>query len=204
MVEIAAAIAAVKAVSATVEASAELVGKIRSGWRDDNDKVRAELEAALEDLDGRLQSAGELAWVAAAYSRTRESIVGLLGSCKRAERFIRDNMDDLTDASSPQYEANWRLLDMMFEGIGEASEVPRKAVLDRAEWYDERDKDQIDLRLNDVVRAYTEAAKSVRTKAARDAQGELGDMIRPLEDVDTMLRDTLYDEVLRTLQQLKR
>jgi hypothetical protein len=178
------------------------VESIRSGPLSGNAKTKQELEAKLSELAQSLQHAGSLAWVAAAYSRTNENVLDLLHRCQRADRFLRDNMDKLADGQNHGYQSAWQLMDNLFESISESRDVPRTAMLDRSRWYDEDDRAKIDLRLRDFSIAYERANQAVSVKAARDARRELQGMIEPLADVETLLEDTIYEKVLRTLQQL--
>jgi hypothetical protein len=202
VIELAAAIAAVKALGPLVSESISLVSGIRSGMLAKNDAQKRALEQKLGELEQSLHRAGELAWVAAAYSRTYEEVTELLQSCRRADRFVRDNMEVLASAKDADHRAGWKLLDAIFDGVGEKREAPIGTMLDRDEWYDQQDKAQIEMRLRDFVVAFERGSVSIRTKAARDVAADLRAMIAPLEEVEAVLQSTIYDKVLRTLQRL--
>jgi hypothetical protein len=140
--------------------------------------------------------------VADSYSQTLEKVTTLLELCKRAKTFLRENMGDLSDGASASYVADWRVLEAIFEGIEANRDVPRSVMLGRAQWYDQSDEDTVEMRLNDFSLAYKGASKSVDARDARDTQRELESMIGPLEDVEVLLRDTIYKKVLNTLQNM--
>lgn len=203
MIELAAAIAAVKAVSGLVRESVDLVQSIQSGWRAKNDEAQQKLRDRLAQLEQSLSHTGELAWVAAAYARMLESTLELLQSCTRAQLFFRENIDSLSRRAHDEYDADWRLAQVLFDGVDENRAMPRKALLDRVDWYDEKDRAQIDLLLNGFDEAYSQATAFVQTKAAREVQPQLDRMVASLKSVRDALQTTMYDQVLQTLQQLK-
>lgn len=192
-----------KAVDSIVRETADLVRGIRSGVMARNDEVRARLQERLTSLEQSLADAGRLAAVAEAYTRTNEKVVDLQAACRRVDRFLRDNMSALADGGS-SYDADWRLLDTLFDAVSERRDVPRSAVLDRSEWYDVEDRAKIDMRLNHFSDAYARASVAINGKAARDTHTYVRTMIEALDDVETLLETTIYDKVLRTLQDLKR
>lgn len=201
-IELALAIEAVRAVSSLVTSSADAARGIRSGFRAKNEEARRELETKLAELGRALDHAGKLAHAAEAYSRTLENIVALLQACKRVQDFVQANLEDLSESSRGDYDADWRVIDAMFDAIRENQSVPRAVLLDRAEWYDKDDKNQIELRLGDFSGAFRDASKSARNRFVRDLENELRGMISPLEDVEFLLRATVYDKILRTLEEI--
>ena len=201
-VELAAAIAAVEGVSSLVKASSELVARIGEGFFRRENGAKRELQEKLAELEESLDHGSDLARVAGAYLRVHEKVATLLHLCKRTDAVLRATVDDLEDDRSPAYDAAWRVMQTLFESIGDNRDVPRSVLLDRAEWYDVQDKAQIELRLNDFSFAYAAAADSVRSKLVRDARRDLETMVRSLEDVETLLRTTVYDKILRALEAL--
>jgi hypothetical protein len=201
-IELALAIEAVRAVSSLVTSSADAAKSIRSGFRARNEEARRELETRLAELGRALDHAGALARAAEAYSRTLENIVSLLQACGRVRDFLQANLEDLSESSGADYHADWRVVDAMFDAIRENQSVPRAVLLDRAEWYDQEDKDKIELRLSDFNGAFRDASKSARNRFVRDLENELRGMISPLEDVEFLLRATVYDKILRTLEEI--
>jgi hypothetical protein len=187
-----------------VRESVDLVQQIRSGFRASNEEAKRKLEERLSGLEESLKQAGALGWVAAAYSRMLESTSSLVQSCKRAQLFFRENLDTLAAGpADPDYLPNWRLVEVLFDAIAENREVPRRAMLDRIAWYDEKDRIQIEAALNAFNGAHDRATAFVQTKAAREVAQQLEIMGQSLEQVESALEATMYETVLQTLQQLR-
>ena len=74
--------------------------------------------------------------------------------------------------------------------------------MDRAEWYDEKDKTQIELLVQQFTSAYERAATHVRQKLAGGLSHELRGMTNALKDVETLLQDTIYRKTLSALKGL--
>jgi hypothetical protein len=92
----------------------------------------------------------------------------------------------------------------MFETIDSSQESPRKALAARLRYYDKEDQGRLDTHLNEFTMAYTRGAMCVRGKRADDLVAEMRQMIQPLQEAQTVLRSTLYDRILQTLQGLGR
>lgn len=202
VLELSALIAAVEAVSLLVKGTVPVVRAIRSGVMARNEEAKRQLMQSLEQLQQNLQHAGELAQVAEGYFQTLENVLELRSLCGRTEGFLKDNLNECRNSDSANYAGNWRVLEAMFQTIDSNRDAPRKVVLARAEWYDERDRDQIGLLLQQFTAAYERAAAHARNKIADDLLYELRGMISPLQDSETLLRNTVYDKILRTLQKL--
>lgn len=201
-VEIAALIAAARGVSELLEQSKPLVAGIRDGFGGGNKAAKEALTKKLDALQQNLRAAGELARMGEAYTRTQEEIRDLLWDCERAKAFLAENIEDCTDRNSPKYESCWRLLNSIFESIGKKRDPVRRALDDRARWYDQADKAQIEQRLTDFALAYASILESVRHRAAMDVRDRLATMIGYLEEVSGRLDDTMYDKILDALQTL--
>lgn len=195
------AIAAVKAVGAIAREVGSVVQGLRTR-RFARDSAKEELEARLVQLQEGLQHAGRIASLAAAYTRAHGMVRSLNELCARAQVFIRENMESLVDRDAKEYDVDWRTVEMIFDGIRANRGVPQLAALDRHEWYDDQDRAQIDLRLDDFRLSYERATSAVERKAARDAEAELRRMIEALGQVDLMLDNTLYAKMFDALQSL--
>ena len=112
---------------------------------------------------------------------------------------MQDNRAELSADSNPAYQADWRLVDALFDGVRQGQSVPRSVLLDRAEWYDADDKAKIELRLNEFNGAFQVVSKSVQRRFASDVESEIARLIGPLEDVELLLRSTMYDKILDSL-----
>ena len=202
-VELAAAIAAVKAVSSLVKESSTLVESVADGLGGRNKRAKQELREKLDTLQQHLGRASDLARVAEAYSRAHEQVVTLRQLCERVDDFVRDNMEALsTRSTSPEYTTSWRLVERLVDPIDDNRDLPIGAVRDRERWYDTQDKAQIELRLADFNNAYRDAKSALRQRFARDLEAALRQMVEPLREVEVFLESTMYDKVFRALQTL--
>ena len=195
-------LSSVGTITSLMEGSVKLVQTIRSGLVARNDEVKKQLTTSLTELKQNLEHARELARMAEVYSRTHENILELLWLCRRAERFLRDNLDDCRNRTCANYTGNWKVLDVIFETIDSNRDSPRKVVMDRAEWYDKDDKAQVELLLHQFTSHYDQASACVRNKVADDLLHELRDMTSPLQDAETLLRTTVYEKILMALQKM--
>jgi hypothetical protein len=200
--ELEAVLAGVSILRGVVKEALPLVEDIRSGLGARNNQAKKALTEKLGRVEASLGQVGELAKAAEAYGKSLENVLELLWLCQRAERLVHDNSQDFGKKTSPNYAASWRVLDTLFETIESRSEVPRKAIMGLSAWYDERDRAQMDLLLNDFTAAFERASLYTRRRDASDLAGELEDMVKPLQRADTLLRSTVYDKILPTLQSL--
>lgn len=196
------AIAAVKAAGALAREVSDAVKSLRSGLMARNDEAKAKLEAQIGELRESLHHAGQIAHLAAEYTRAHAKVRSLNELCARGQVFIRENMPSLVDRESNQYDVNWRTVEMIFDGIRSNRDVPHLAALDRQQWYDDQDRAQIDLRLDDFRLGYERSVGAVERKAARDAETELKGMTEALGQVDLMLDNTLYAKMFDALESL--
>jgi hypothetical protein len=167
-----------------------------------NDELKKKLEAQLQELRNSLHHAGQIATLASEYTRAYQKVRALSDLCNRANLFLRENMDSLADRDAPNYESDWRVLELTFDGIRDNQDVPLLAALDRANWYDDQDRAQIDMRLRDERRVYDKAADAVTRRAAREVEREVKTMIDVLAEVNLMLEDTLYAKMFDALKTL--
>lgn len=202
VVELSALLSAVGAVTPLMRGMVPIVQTIRSGVMARNKEMKQQIMQSLEELQHNLQHAGELAQVVEGYFRTHENVLELRSLCSRAEDFLRDNLDECRSRQSANYTGNWNVLYTMFQTIDANRDVSRKVVMDRAEWYDGKDRDQIELLLQQFTSAYDRAETLVRQKSATDLLHELRSMTSALQDAETLLRNTIYDKILKALQKL--
>ena len=201
-IELTALLGAVGAVSSLVKEAVPLVKAIRSGFMTKNQEAKDQLEKGLGALQKSLKDAGALAQVAESYFRTHENILELRSLCGRAQTFLEDNLNDCSNRTNAGYTGNWNVLNTMFQNIDANRDEPRKVVLDRAEWYDVEDKNQIELLLQQFNDAHTEATVQVRQKLAIELRSSLRRMTSALNDTESLLRSTIYDKILRGLQKI--
>jgi hypothetical protein len=196
------AIVAVKGAAVVARTIDTAVGALRLGWSQRSSKVKEKLESDVATLRDSLQHAGRIAALASEYSRAYEKIRSLNDLCNRANLFLRENMDSLSKRNNATYDSDWRVLELIFDGIRDNQDVPNLAALDRAKWYDDQDRVQIDLRLDDERKAYDRAAEAVARRAARDAERAVKAMIDALSQVDLMLENSLYGKMFDALRAL--
>jgi hypothetical protein len=202
-VELIALLGAVGEAVRLVKDTAQAVGEIRSGRfnKADNEEAKRKLEAALGELQTRLAQVGELARVAQEYGRTHREVIELLSLTRRAEQVLSDGRPLLESPTNAGYEGTWKLVDALFLTIEANGDIARLVAMDRARWYSERDKGQIQASVDQYRSAYLEARRYVRTKSVREALHEVRDMASALQDAESALKST-SDEILSTLQTL--
>lgn len=201
-VEIVALIAAVEATIGLIKAAVPVVQEIRVGMFGQNKKAQEQLTKNLEELQSNLKQIGELAQITEGYFQTLENVLELQSICSRTEGFLKDTISECRNSESINYKGNWRVLDTLFQVIDSNREAPKKVILARAEWYDKKDKEQIELLLQQFNAAYERATISVRGYLADDLLYELRSMTSLLQDVITLLRNTVYNTILKALQKL--
>jgi hypothetical protein len=202
VVELSALLTAVGAVSSLMKEMMPIVQTIRPGFMARNKKTQEKLMKSLKELQQNLQHAGELAQRTEEYLRTHENILELQWLCRRAESFLKDNLDDCRSRTSANYAGNWNVLDTMFQTIGASRDAPQKVVMDLGEWYDEKDKNQIGLLLQQFTSAYDRAAAHVKHHVASDLLYELHSITSSLQDAEIVLRNTIYNRILKALKTL--
>lgn len=200
--ELAALLAAIQTSRAIVREGAVLVETIRSFSRR-NEKVRDELTAKLQSIEQQLASIGKVAEVAESYLKTYDNIGDLLSTSEELIQFVKDSGPDLGDSRNASYARDWERIASVYRRIGEDSDAPQKVMLDRAQWYDERDKIQIAGKLRDFSSAYDRAKGFVEGRKMEGVKSELEQMILPLNQAHTLLSSTLYEQILPSLQHLK-
>ena len=202
MLELAALLTAIKATRDVVREGIGFVQDIRSGISARNDKIKEDLTAKLTGIEERLKDIGQVAEVVESYLRTFDNIRDLLATSQELLQFIKDSDSDLATSRSTGYAKNWDRVAIMYRRLGEESEAPQKVMLDRAGWYDERDKIQIEGKLKEFTGAYARAKGYVEGRRADGVKSELEQMIRPLSEAQLLLSSSLYDQILPSLQQL--
>jgi hypothetical protein len=200
---IAALVTAATRVPKLLEVSADAIGKIRSGWRVENDEAKRELEGALAELRANLNAAGKLAEIGEEYTRVHEEVLELLWDCERARTFLDGNPDHFAPRS-PSYAGNWKVIDVIFDSIAKKRDPVRRELTRRSHWYDQQDQSQVPEALNRFEGAYNRAHASVEGKRASAAERELGVMITELEQVEQLLRETMYGKIFPSLRTLAR
>lgn len=201
-VEIAALVGAVGGITKLVEESVSLINAVRSGFRTDNKQAKEDLSRAVSDLKSRLRAVGVLARTAETYLDVHESLLRLLSSCERLSQFLRENRDDASNWKSSNYAGDWRVIDTLVQEITNGNEVPRRVLLDRAEWFDADDKAKIQIKLNDFTEKFNKATVHANAKQVDGLSAQLEDMVGQLRDADILVKDTVDHKILGTLAAL--
>ncbi len=201
--ELAALLAAIQTARPIVREGTELVTTIRDGISAHNKRVKADLTAKLHSLEEKLESIGQVAEVAESYLKTSDNIGDLLHMSEELNQFVKDAEASLRDSRLPTHDRDWERVTSVYRRIGEARDAPQQVMLDRAEWYDERDKFQIADRMKAFSSAYERAKGFVEARKLDGVRSQLEQMIQPLDEARTLLSLTLYNSILSSLQHLK-
>jgi hypothetical protein len=165
-------------------------------------EVKQDLTDKIHDLEKSLEHIGQSARFAEAYLEAHENIAELLSQCVRAEEFFKDHMRSLDNLISPDFSSQWQLAQLLWQAIRSNSDTPKRTLMDRQEWYDARDREQIGTKLKDFMSAFERGSGGLEAQRAGGVLSELQNMHRSLEDVNTALRDTLYRKILASLKDL--
>jgi hypothetical protein len=199
------------ALAAAIKGSADLVREalslaetIRSGLRADNEKAKKELTDRLAALEQVLPHVSALAAMTERYVRLHEDLVGLLSSTQRAQHLLVDSLEDFNDSKNPRYAGSWRVMETLFSEIDAERGPIQEATYNRTEWSGQRDRDQVEPLLAQFETAYQTAAQAVRYRASSDVRANLEQMVRPMQTAESLIRNTLYGDILPALQELAR
>ena len=179
-----------------------IAASIRSGLGAKNDELKAALINKLAELETSVARASELARAAQAYGEYLENISELLWLSRRLQRVVNDNKDDLEQAGTERYAVNWKLVDTVLEMIDARSEVPRKGWMGLDAWYYKDDEKPMHGLLHGFSTAYNKATGTAKYRKPHDLEYHVAAMVSSLQEAETLIRTTVYDRILGTLQQL--
>ncbi|HEV8251317.1 MAG TPA: hypothetical protein VGQ15_15210 [Gaiellaceae bacterium] len=203
-VEIAAVLGAARVAAGLVKEAHGLVGDIRSGMLAKNDDAKRKLEEALTGLQQSLRDAGRLAEFGEEYAGVQQDVVELLWDCERVRASLRENREAVSDSGNPRYSGAWEIVAQLFDSVERRQEPLFRALDDRIAWLNDRDRGQIQQRLNDAAMAAQGAAQAVRSKASDDADLHLRRIVEELRRVQSSLNDTLRKGIFGSLEELAR
>jgi hypothetical protein len=203
-VEIAAVLGAARVAAGLVKEAHGLVGDIRSGMLAKNDDAKRKLEEALTGLQQSLRDAGRLAEFGEEYAGVQQDVVELLWDCERVRASLRENREAVSDSGNPRYSGAWEIVAQLFDSVERRQEPLFRALDDRIAWLNDRDRGQIQQRLNDAAMAAQGAAQAVRSKASDDADLHLRRIVEELRRVQSSLSDTLRKGIFGSLEELAR
>jgi len=203
-VEIAALLGAAKVAAGLVQDVHGLVGNIRSGMLAKNDEAKRQLDEKLVALQQSLRDAARLAEFGEEYAGVQQDVLDLLWDTERVRGSLRENREATSDSSHPGYSGAWETVGQLFESVERRQGPLFLALDDRIAWLNEKDKAQIQQRLNDGALAVQGAAQAVRSKASADADMHLRRIIDELRRVQSSLNDTLRKGIFGSLGELAR
>jgi hypothetical protein len=203
-VELAAVLGAARVAAGLVKEAHGLVGDIRSGMLAKNDDAKRKLEEALTGLQQSLRDAGRLAEFGEEYAGVQQDVVELLWDCERVRASLRENREAVSDSGNPRYSGAWEIVAQLFDSVERRQEPLFRALDDRIAWLNDRDRGQIQQRLNDAAMAAQGAAQAVRSKASDDADLHLRRIVEELRRVQSSLNDTLRKGIFGSLEELAR
>lgn len=202
VIEVTGLITAVGVISKLLKDTLEIVRDKRAGIRARNESAQKQLTQDLEEIQENLKKVGEWALKAEDYLHIFENVLRLQLLISHAETFLKENFENCESWTSDDYKGNWRVLETMFLAIQRNMESPRVVEMGRAKWENLLDEVQIGYCFRNFTKHYTDAENNVRHKEARDLQRDLRDMTRDLQEVETALRNTIYESILKNLQKL--
>src|SRR5215211_2662864 len=203
-VEIAALLGAARVAAGLVQDVHGLVGNIRSGMLAKNDEAKRQLDEKLVALEQSLRDAARLAEFGEEYAGVQQDVLDLLWDTERVRGSLRENREATSDSSHPGYSGAWETVGQLFESVERRQGPLFLALDDRIAWLNEKDKAQIQQRLNDGALAVQGAAQAVRSKASADADMHLRRIIDELRRVQSSLNDTLRKGIFGSLGELAR
>jgi hypothetical protein len=186
-----------------------LVGKVVTAvgtWRDKgraDDEARQALTEDLANLRKGLAAVDGLARSATAYIDLRDETHRLLVHCITLKNYVSTDQDQLRKHLTTSYQDRWRAVDAMLDSMAQNTEACRRQHLQRGRWYDATDSEAIGSRLADFDRAFAQCAAFATSQDVDGVERALDDMQRPLELVDTLLKDTLQEKILGGLTQIR-
>lgn len=202
VMEIAALGAAIAGTTELIKQTSALAQTIKSGFGSNNDAAKQEIDEKLGELRENFAKVATLAGMAERYVRTHEDLVGILGTTQRASRLVVDDLEAFSDSSNPRYTANWRVLDAVFSDIDASRRPIQEALNNRIGWFSQRDRDQVPPLLAEFEASFRMSSQAVRLKASSDVRNGIEQMTRPLQTAETLVRNTLFDDILSALEAL--
>jgi hypothetical protein len=203
-VEIAALLGAAKVAAGLVKEAHGLVGAISTKRFANNQQAKRQLDEKLVALEQSLRDAARLAEFGEEYAGVQQEVVELLWDCERVRASLRENRDAASDDEHPRYAAAWETIAQLFESVERRQEPLFRALDDRIAWLNEKDKAQIQQRLQGAALAVEGAAQAVRSKASADADMHLRRIVDELRRVQSSLNDTLRKGIFGSLEELAR
>lgn len=203
-VEIAALLGAAKVAAGLVQDVHGLVGNIRSGMLAKNDEAKRLLDEKLVALQQSLRDAARLAQFGEEYAGVQQEVVELLWDCERVRGSLRENREATSNSDDPRNAAAWETVAQLFESVEHQQEPLFRALDDRIAWIDDKDRAQIQQRLQSAALAMEGAAQAVRSKASADADMHLRRIVDELRRVQSSLNDTLRKGIFGSLEELAR
>lgn len=199
MLDLIALAAAVPQVAKGLAATVEKVREVKDGFGGKNAAAKEELNTKLTDLQTQLGNARKLATSAIEYSHTREDFAKLQALCTRIDSYLTENADECRNRAGAHFNSHWEFLRSMFGDLDVARGPSLDMIHNRAEYYDNRDRDQVEIYLGKFEEAFNEARANVKSQDANELLRQTGEMSDAMRHGDRVIRDTLYDTILSSL-----
>lgn len=194
----------VGALSEVVKGVGSVIDRIQSGRHADNEEARNALAGQVSELEASLKQVGELAGVAESYGRALEDVLELLWLSERAQQVVEEQIQDgVSGSGSPGQETGWAVFNDLWSRIDRGRDPVRKSTMGLSNWFDGNDAGQMTGIFKRFDQHYFSASAFARGKQSAPLADQLRAMVIELRDAVTLLRNTLYDRILRTLQTLR-
>ena len=167
--EITALLGAAAGAAKFVKEARGLVETISTSRFANNGEAKRKLEEKIAEVEQNLSNAGRLATFGEEYAGVQQEVVELLWDCERVRGSLRENREALSNAGDERYDGAWETIAQLFESVERRQEPLFRALDDRIAWLNDKDKAQIQQRLQSAALAVEGAAQAVRSKASVDA-----------------------------------
>ena len=203
MSEIAGLLVGVKAMSEIVAGARPLIEMIRSGRHADTEQARQALAERVTRLEESLRQVGVLATIAASYGKALEDVLELLWLCERAQQVLTQTLDHADEVQESDHERGWVAFETLWAVLESRREIVRRSTLGLSSWYDNDDAGRMLVFLNRFNENYASASAFARSRQSSPLSDRVRSMTAELRDAEAVLRSTLYDRILATLQALR-
>jgi hypothetical protein len=202
--EITALLGAAAGAAKFVKEARGLVETISTSRFANNGEAKRKLESKIAEIEQNLRNAGRLAEFGEEYAGVQQEVVELLWDCERVRGSLRENREALSNAGDERYDGAWEAIAQLFESVERRQEPLFRALDDRIAWLNDKDKGQIQQRLQSAALAVEGAAQAVRSKASVDADMHFRRIVDELRRVQSSLNDTLRKGIFGSLEELSR
>jgi hypothetical protein len=203
-VEFAALLGAAKVAAELVKDARGIVESISTSRFANNGEAKRKLEERITEIQQSMRDAATLAAYGDRYAGLQKDVADLLWEVERVRGSLRENREAASDSSHARYGDVWETIDQLFESAKQRQGPVYEALDDRIAWLNEKDRGQIQQRLQDAALAIEGASQAIRLKASSDADMHLRRIVEELRRVQSPLNDTLREGIFGSLRELGR